>query len=132
MSNILTFAPCQKEAAPELPQIMSLAERRAHLENALQSSLDTADHIMAALDQWDHEAPVIKSRPAPVALAPEAIRLPEPVEVQGPEPEITSTPISEPIILAEVIEPVPPLRWSGAGNIISATGIALFSLVAGA
>lgn len=130
MSNILTFAPCQKEAAPELPQIMSLAERRAHLENALQSSLDTADHIMAALDQWDHEAPVIKSRPAPVALAPEAIRLPEPVEVQGPEPEITSTPIPEPIILPEVIVLPEALPWYGAGNVVSFVGITILSLVA--
>jgi hypothetical protein len=50
MSNVHTFAPRRLVAAPTLP-VPSPAEVRRQIEDAAQAALDTADRLIALLDQ---------------------------------------------------------------------------------
>jgi hypothetical protein len=122
---------------------MSLAERRAHLENALQTSLDTADHIMAALDQWDDEqeeggrTELVAADPSFKAMAAHAgqtVTLHEPIILPVPtalaEPaELEITPEPQEADPAPPVAIPEPLGWYGAGNVVSFVGITLLSLV---
>lgn len=50
MADILTFAPRPRPAAPPKP---SQADIRAQIEAAAQSALDTAERLIAILNQMD-------------------------------------------------------------------------------
>ena len=51
MSNVHTFAPRRPAAAPSAPQVFWEAEFRRQIEEAAQAALDTADRLIALLDQ---------------------------------------------------------------------------------
>lgn len=51
MSNVHTFAPRRPVAAPAALPAPSSAEIRRQIEDAAQAALDTADRLIALLDQ---------------------------------------------------------------------------------
>jgi len=51
MSNVHTFTPRRGAVAPSTPQVLSEAEFRFQIEEAAQAALDTADRLIALLDQ---------------------------------------------------------------------------------
>ena len=53
MSNVHTFTPRRSCPAPSLLPALSHAETRQWIEEAAQSALDTADRLIALLDQLD-------------------------------------------------------------------------------
>ena len=56
MSNVLTFTPRPSTAALPAPMTPSDAEVRRQIEEAAQAALDTADRLIALLDQIEGDA----------------------------------------------------------------------------
>ena len=142
MTNVLTFTPRPRPAEPEAPLAMSRADRRARLEEVLQSALDATDHIIAILDAWDGDADLEPDADAEPSLgAPENHHGSQVVwmrggdtdgEAEAPEtvlPEVIRSPVPR---VQNAPEPAPaPLPWNGNGNFVSAAGAVLFALMAG-
>ncbi|MCJ2043787.1 hypothetical protein MKK58_04445 [Methylobacterium sp. J-078] len=51
MSNVLSFVPRRPASAPAAPLAPSPADVRRQIEEAAQAALDTADRLIALLDQ---------------------------------------------------------------------------------
>ncbi|MBE7203714.1 MAG: hypothetical protein INR70_38785 [Parafilimonas terrae] len=137
MSNVIDFTPRPRPPEPEALPLAGLG-LRAHLEEAAQTALDAADRIIAALDLMEDADPALM---AMAAHAGQVVRLREPatpIEVEPtpvPPPVPQESPPADPEPTLEEVapqEPVPEaiiLPWRGAGNVVSAAGCAVLSLV---
>lgn len=146
MDNVIAFTPRPRVPLPPVPPPLAGAGLRAHLEEAAQTALDAADKIIAALDRLDgtgeadasliamaaHAGQVVHLRetPAPVETEPAPEPEPTPQEAAQAEPETPETAPEEIAPPEPVYEPI-RLPWRGAGNVVSAAGCAVLTLVIG-
>jgi hypothetical protein len=139
MGDVLTFIRRPKPAAPDLEPLAGAA-LRASLEEAAQTALDAADRIIAVLDRLDGDADHEDGGDAePSLAAPENHEGSQVVYMRGGdqdhEGEAPETVLPEvPRSPAPRIRSAPApalLAWGGNGNVVSAAGAALFSLLAG-
>ncbi|MCJ2023971.1 hypothetical protein [Methylobacterium sp. J-067] len=138
MSNVITFAPRPRPPEPAAPVPLAGLALRAHLEEAAQTALDAADKIIAALDRIKDSAetapePAFKATAAHagqvVHLRESAQPMPAPEPApEAPQDEAQAEPA--PAATAEVRQLFPPLPWGGAGNVVSAAGCAILTLMA--
>ena len=132
MGNVLTFTPRPKPAAAEALEPLAGAALRASLEEAAQTALDAAEHIIAVLDRMDGDADDEDAGDAePSLAAPENATGSQIVYMRGSdrdgEAEAAETQLLE--VMAEPL-PVPViLPWRGRGNVISAAGTFLVDLL---
>ena len=134
MGDVLTFTPRPKSAAPEISEPLTGPALRASLEEAAQVALDAADHIIAVLDRLDGDTDLEDGADAePSLAAPENTEGAQVTWLRGNdadrEAEATETLLPE--VQAEdpgTVIKVPPLRWGGRGNVISAAGTVLLDL----
>ena len=134
MGDVLTFTPHPKPAAPEILAPLAGAALRASLEEAAQTALDAADRIIAVLDRMDGDTDDEEGGDAePSLAAPENTAGSQVVymwgndqdrEAKAPETVLPEVEADDP---GTVID-VPPLRWGGRGNVISAAGAVLLDL----
>lgn len=136
MDNVIAFTPRQRPPEPEALAPLAGLALRAHLEDAAQSALDAADSILAALDRIEGAETAPDPRPAVTAAqAGHVIHLREPAAPPAPPEPAPETPTEtpqaepEPVAPPEIRASFPPLPWGGAGNVVSAAGIALFAVM---
>lgn len=150
MPNVIQFTPRPRAPLPPVLPPLAGTGLRPHLEEAAQTALDAADKIIAALDRLGgtgeagasltamaaHAGQVVNLReaPAPVEADPTIVPTPEPEpipqEVAQAEPEAPEAAPEEIATPEFVYEPI-RLPWRGAGNVVSAAGCAVLSLVVG-
>jgi hypothetical protein len=129
MGDVLTFTPRPKPAAPEILPPLAGAALRASLEEAAQTALDAADRIIAVLDRMDGDADHEDSGDAePSLAAPENHHASQVTWLRGNDQDRESE--APETVLPEMTMPPVPLRWGGAGNVVSAAGVAVLTLVA--
>lgn len=135
MGDVLTFAPRPKPTAPEIPEPLSDAELRVHLEDAAQTALDAADRIIAVLNRMDGDADAEDGSDAePSLAAPENHHGAQVTWLRGNDRdrEAETPETALPDMPAEP-EPTPylPLRWGGRGNVIAAASSVILDMMAG-
>ncbi|WP_246688265.1 hypothetical protein [Methylobacterium sp. WL120] len=105
------------------------------IEEAAQTALDTADNLLAILDRMDGDTDAEDGGDAePAIAAPENHHGSQIVWLRGndADPEAEAPEVALPIAKVEhVVIPVTPLPWRGAGNVVSAAGVALLNMVGG-
>ena len=133
MGDVLTFTPGPKPAAPEIPEPLSEAELRVHLEDAAQTALDAADRIIAVLNRIDGCPDLEDGADAEPSLAAPENHGSQVTWLRGNdrdrEAEAPETALPTVSREPEVI-PFPPLRWGGHGNLVAAAGVALVDMLA--
>ena len=130
MGQILTFKPRPKQAAPELPGLVTPAELRAEIEAGAQAALDVADRFIAILDRLDGDAGH-EDGAEPSLGAPENATGSQVVYMRGNNQDC-ETAAPETMLPEVPIETAPEaivIPWRGRGNIIAAAGVALLESV---
>ncbi|GJD43969.1 hypothetical protein AFCDBAGC_1831 [Methylobacterium cerastii] len=133
MGDVLSFAPRPKVAVPVDLAPMAEAEVRTRLGEALQTALDTADHIIAVLDRMDGDTDAEDGADAePSLAAPENHHVSQVVWLRGNDGdrEAEALEVVLPVVAAErAVIPLAALPWGGRGNVVAAAGVALFNMV---
>lgn len=135
MSNVLTFKPRPKPAAPETPEPLVGDELRAQVEAGVQAALDLADHFIAVLNGMDG-CPDLEdgANDEPSLAAPENHHASQVTWLRGNDQDREAE--APEIVLPEVATETPStvieveaLRWGGRGNVLAAAGAYLFDLL---
>ena len=127
MGDVLTFAPRPKPAAPEIPEPLTDAELRVHLEDAAQTALDAADRIIAVLNRIDGCPDLEDGGEAEPSLAAPENQGSQATWTRGTDQDREAA--AAEISLPEVAVIPWPLPWSGKSNVVAVAGTALLDLV---
>ena len=127
MSDVLTFTPRPKPAAPQIPLPRSGADLRASLEEAAQTALDAADRIIAVLDRMDGDTDYEDGGDEEPSLAAPENHEGSQVDYMHGNDQDRDAEAPE-TVLPEVPAGAEILPWRGRGNVIAA-GVALIDLL---
>ncbi|GJE59119.1 hypothetical protein [Methylobacterium trifolii] len=128
MADVILFRP--RFAAPAALVVLppSPSDIRGQIEEAVQVALDIADRLIAVLDRMEGDTEREDGGDAePSLAAPENHHSAQITWLRGNdqdrEADAPEMPVPDAIRW--------PFPWSSAGNVLSATGLAVFDLVAG-
>ena len=141
MDNVLTFRSRPRSPEPVIPEPQPEGSLRARIEAAAEVAVDTAERLIAILDQWDGDADLEPDADAePSLAAPENHHVTQVGWCRGNDGdrEAEAPEIALPEVV--IVSPVPKLRlvqterlpWGGEGNVVAFAGVALLALVVGA
>ena len=129
VGDVLIFTPRPRVPSPEPVPLGS--SMRASLEEAMQAALDTADRLIAVLDGMDGDTDREDGTDAEPSLGAPEGHASQTVWLRGSDAdqEACSPEVPLPDVATDWSTWSAQLPWSGCGNVVAATGVALLGLV---
>ena len=141
MDNVLAFTPRPRPVSQVEPEPGTAPTLRVRIEAAAEVAVDTAERLIAILNQMDGDADLEPDADAEPSLAAPEHHDGTQVgwcrggdgdrEAEAPEPILPEVLITSPVPKLRLV-PAEPLPWGGDGNVVAAAGVALLALVVGA
>ena len=125
MGDVLTFTPRPRAPSPEPEPTGS--SMRANLEEAVQAALDTADRLIAVLDDMDGNPDRKDGADAEPSLGAPDGHESQVLWLRGGDDDRE---VDVPAVLIPDVQLIVgvPLPWSGRGNVFTAIGGAVLDL----